>query len=326
MGKHESIKDKAAATVAPSGDAAAEAASAGVVDGAMAADTPKMALASLDTPRIDVAAMDIPAIEAPKIESPSIALTGPGAPDLEPPNFDPPQFDMPDVESSGPRPEDFEPVRSAYADDAAAAHMPQPDASARSNRFPLLAASLAVAAGLGAMVGGLVATSVVRSAPPAVVASKSGLEDVQALKEQVVQVRVDLAALKASIDAGHRNANAAFTRIGERVDRIDRTQSEPIAKLTKAIEGFERRDATGSITSPQPIAGAGQPAKQPGSVEGWVLRDVQRGTALIEGRMGVIEVDQGDVVPGLGRIEAIRKQDGRWVVVTSKGLILPPAR
>jgi hypothetical protein len=325
MGKHESIKDKAASAVAPSGEAAGEAASACVVDGAHAADTPKMALASVNAPKTDVATMDIPAIEAPKIESPSIALTGPDAPNLEPPNFDPPQFDMPDVEAAGPRPEDFELMRSTDADDGAAAHVPQQDASARSNRFPLLAASLAVAAGLGAMVGGLVATSVVRSAPPAVVAPKSGLEEVQALKEQVVQVRVDLAALKASIDAGHRNANAAFTRIGERVDRIDRTQSEPVAKLTKAIEAFERRsDATGSIT--QPIAGAGQPARQPGSVEGWVLRDVQRGTALIEGRMGLIEVDQGDVVPGLGRIEAIRKQDGRWVVVTPKGLILPPAR
>jgi hypothetical protein len=27
-------------------------------------------------------------------------------------------------------------------------------------------------------------------------------------------------------------------------------------------------------------------------------------------------------VPGLGRIDAIRRQDGRWVVVTSKGLIV----
>ncbi len=54
------------------------------------------------------------------------------------------------------------------------------------------------------------------------------------------------------------------------------------------------------------------------------MRDVRRGTALIEGRMGLIEVDQGDVVPGLGRVDAIRKQDGRWVVVTSKGLIMPP--
>ena len=52
-----------------------------------------------------------------------------------------------------------------------------------------------------------------------------------------------------------------------------------------------------------------------------MVRDVHRGTALIEGRMGMIEVEQGDLVPGLGRVDAIRKQDGRWVVVTSRGLI-----
>jgi hypothetical protein len=55
-----------------------------------------------------------------------------------------------------------------------------------------------------------------------------------------------------------------------------------------------------------------------------VLRDVHRGTAFIEGRAGVIEVEQGDLVPGLGRIEAVRKQEGRWVVVTSKGTITAP--
>jgi hypothetical protein len=38
--------------------------------------------------------------------------------------------------------------------------------------------------------------------------------------------------------------------------------------------------------------------------------------------MGVIEVDQGDMIPGIGRVDAIKKQDGRWVVVTSKGLIV----
>jgi hypothetical protein len=31
-------------------------------------------------------------------------------------------------------------------------------------------------------------------------------------------------------------------------------------------------------------------------------------------------------VPGLGRIDAIRKQDGRWVVVTSKGTIAATPR
>jgi hypothetical protein len=57
-------------------------------------------------------------------------------------------------------------------------------------------------------------------------------------------------------------------------------------------------------------------------VEGWVLRDVAYGAALIESRRGVYEVYAGDAVRGLGRVDAIRKQDGRWVVVTSKGLIV----
>ena len=44
--------------------------------------------------------------------------------------------------------------------------------------------------------------------------------------------------------------------------------------------------------------------------------------ALIEGRQGMFEVFAGDPVPGLGRVDAIRRQDGRWVVVTTKGLIV----
>ena len=58
------------------------------------------------------------------------------------------------------------------------------------------------------------------------------------------------------------------------------------------------------------------------TVDDWFLRDVSHGGALIEGRRGVYEVYAGDPVPGLGRIDAIRRQDGRWVVVTSRGLIV----
>jgi hypothetical protein len=58
------------------------------------------------------------------------------------------------------------------------------------------------------------------------------------------------------------------------------------------------------------------------TVEGWILRDVAHGGALIESRRGMYEVYAGDPIPGLGRVDAIRKQDGRWVVVTSKGLIV----
>jgi hypothetical protein len=58
------------------------------------------------------------------------------------------------------------------------------------------------------------------------------------------------------------------------------------------------------------------------TVEGWILRDVANGSALIESRRGMYEVYAGDPIPGLGRVDAIRRQDGRWVVVTSKGLIV----
>jgi hypothetical protein len=334
----------------PSGEAGAEAPPA--ADYGSGDATPKMALARIAPPRIDVVQVvgaseidrpiDIPSSETPRIafsiqtktetltiENPSIALAA-----FEAPSFDAPRIDMPRVDEVHPTTAaDFIPGSGPTADAAAAAPMegPHDSAASRGHKFPLLAASLVLAASLGAMVGTLASTTLLmRSAPaPTVVAAKSGLEEVQTLKEQVVQLRVDLAAMKTSIEAGHRNANAQFTRIGERVERIDRTQAEPVAKLTKAIEGFERRadvnagrETTGSITPPQPIAG--QPAKPSGIVEGWVLRDVQRGTALIEGRLGLIEVDAGDVVPGLGRVDAIRKQEGRWVVVTSKGLIVSP--
>jgi len=39
------------------------------------------------------------------------------------------------------------------------------------------------------------------------------------------------------------------------------------------------------------------------------------------GTLGDIAAKDGDTVPYLGRIESIRRKDGHWVVVTSKGVI-----
>jgi hypothetical protein len=72
--------------------------------------------------------------------------------------------------------------------------------------------------------------------------------------------------------------------------------------------------------TPAPAAPKTEVGRLP-TVEGWVLTDVGYGGALIESRRGSYEVYAGDTVPGLGRIDAIRRQDGHWVVVTRKGLI-----
>jgi hypothetical protein len=194
----------------------------------------------------------------------------------------------------------------------------------RASRFTLLAAALALAAALGAMIGALAGYGLARPAVTAAAAGRTDMQDIQALQENVVQVRTDLAALKLSMDSASRNVAAQITRIGERLDRVERAQAEPVAKLNKAIEALERLARGEAASAAKDVTGAIPQGGKPGAVEGWVVRDVHRGTALLEGRMGLIEVDPGDVVPGLGRVDAIRKQDGRWVVVTPRGLIMSP--
>jgi len=52
------------------------------------------------------------------------------------------------------------------------------------------------------------------------------------------------------------------------------------------------------------------------------VQDVRGGRALVESRYGaVFEVGPGSVLPGLGRVEIIKRQDGQWIVVTARGLI-----
>jgi hypothetical protein len=308
MGKHETIKDKS------SDEAAAAPARAAEV-------TPKMALASVDLPSIET-----PSIEMPDAEPSAIEIAKPESAIIETP-----KNDLASIEAPHIAPEIDEPKQPAAAADAAAdgaKEDAEPEAAPRVNRFVLLAASLALSAALGGMSGVVGAYLLLRpAAAPVATAGRTGLEEIQALKENVVQARVELSALKVSVDAGNRGANAQLTRIGERIERIERLQAEPTAKLNKAVEALDRAAradghaaVAGSIVPPQPVAG-GAPAGA-GVVEGWVVRDVHRGVALIEGRMGLIEVDKGDMVPGLGRVDAIRKQDGRWVVVTPKGLIM----
>ncbi len=54
---------------------------------------------------------------------------------------------------------------------------------------------------------------------------------------------------------------------------------------------------------------------------GYVLRDVRDGFALVEGRSGLRHVTMGDAIPGAGTVRAIEKRGREWVVVTSIGVI-----
>ena len=66
------------------------------------------------------------------------------------------------------------------------------------------------------------------------------------------------------------------------------------------------------------------PETRPTTIDGWTLREVVNGTAVLEGPGGSLRVKRGDTVPGVGKVVAIIRWGNRLIVATSKGLISTP--
>ncbi|WP_316228429.1 MULTISPECIES: hypothetical protein [unclassified Bradyrhizobium] len=215
---------------------------------------------------------------------------------------------------------------------------------------PALAAMLLVAV-LAGGIGGAFATMAFlhgSTAQPTAAAT----ENDPALSASVARIDSDVATLKAGLEQANQTSLVELNKAAERLDKLEKAQGELAAKVAKPTELQKLSDAVERLRSAQASAAAQATAKEttnsiapahvasvapaapvetaapkpdvskPKIVEGWVLRNVGRGGALIEGRDGLYEVYAGDPVPGLGKIDAIRRQDGRWVVVTSRGLVV----
>jgi hypothetical protein len=78
-----------------------------------------------------------------------------------------------------------------------------------------------------------------------------------------------------------------------------------------------------TVTKPEKISPlAPVPETRPATVPGWIVRQVYKGTAVLEGPGGgVWKVSRGEVVPGLGRVESILMWGGHWIVATRQGLV-----
>ena len=199
----------------------------------------------------------------------------------------------------------------------------------RSFRFALLAATIAGAAGIGALAGSLAAFSLGhQTAAQATVTRTAESADVmKALKSQ----RAELSALKTSLDSESRSTSAQFARITDKFNNIERAQADQANKLTHiadAVDRFGKKPApeiTGSIAAPAPAA-VSAPAIRPASaapvLHDWIVQDVRNGRAMVETRYGsMFLVASGGMLPGLGRVAEIKRQNGEWVVVTERGLI-----
>jgi hypothetical protein len=275
-----------------------------------------------DAPEADAAKVEAPNVEAPKVEAPKVEA---------------PRTPGKLIMLSGDR---------AWDGNAAA---PETEAKPNSGMFgkrriAAMAAVVALAAMAGALGGALATASFGHPA-----ANEGQVAANHALEEQVARLEADLSAARASIEHTAKLGMAQFNKTSDRLDKVEKAQLEPAAKIAKLSETVDKlrvapvaaptpvaaaapaaaKEVTGSIAPPATAAATpaapAAPKVEVGrlpTVDGWVLRDVADGGALIDGRRGVYEVYAGDFIPGLGRIDAIRRQDGRWVVVTSKGLIV----
>jgi hypothetical protein len=170
------------------------------------------------------------------------------------------------------------------------------------------------------------------------VQAPSGSEDMKAMK-------ASLAALNDGLERLKQETSGRLTQLTTQLDRVEKTGGDTakITPLVDRLDRIERQTATlvtGSITQ----LGASSQAKeqaQPQSqaqvqvakvdeakpdpkqqrLEGFVLREIFDGVALIEGRRGIMEVAPGQNVAGIGRIEKFERRGRQWVVVTDKGFI-----
>jgi hypothetical protein len=228
-----------------------------------------------------------------------------------------------DAEPAPPPPDDEAAYGEAAKEEPSAPAAPA--AQPRSWRFALLAATIAVAAAAGSFVGSLTGAGVGRLVPDAAPSANTADANsiLRALKSQVAE----LTAMKSNLDGSIRNANTQFVAIAERLDRVERAATNPAAQLAHIADAVDRLnkinatpETTGSI-APMTTPPA-EPKIVDRIVEDWVVQDVHSDRALVEGRNGsLFEVGAGSILPGVGRVEAVKRQDGQWVVVTARGVI-----
>ena len=324
--------------------------------GATASDmsAPMAAAAEVESPRLapeqeeTSPKADAPKVDTPKADTPKADTLKPEMPKVEAFKVEASKAEVPKVEAAKPEASRMPGKLMIMSPGERVGAEPKMEtastgSSSGTRRMSAMAAVVALATVAGAL-GGALATAGFGHLMNGETAAASA--NTSALEASIARIDADIVALKAGVEHTSKVATGQFNKTSDRLDKVEKAQVEPAAKLARLSEAVDKlraapapapvaaatpaaaREVTGSVAQPTTVAAAA-PAVAPAKpdvgrlprVEGWVLRDIANGGALIEGRQGIYEVYAGDPVPGLGRVDAIRKQDGKWVVVTSKGLI-----
>lgn len=187
---------------------------------------------------------------------------------------------------------------------------------ARHKRYVLLAASVTFAAALGAVVGALASGGFSARARPDVAA----IEQNKAMQQSIARLGKEVTTLKASLDQANKSAHTQIAKISERLEHA-------AAEVTGSISAPQTTaPVLAPLPSPRPAqrfaAVENQPPARVPVVAGWTIRDTRNGYVYVENHGEIYQVVLGAPLPGLGPVQSVKRQDGRWVVLTPKGIIV----
>jgi hypothetical protein len=175
-------------------------------------------------------------------------------------------------------------------------------------------------------------------------------------QEILARLSSDLESLKNTAAAFKEIEHTASTaaksdqaKLTDKVERLAISLQEPAKKLSSLEGRLDKMESQIMTTlaalntkpatpaaAPAPPAPAAAPVTETAAreeapapkpvksepVDGWVLREVYNGAALVESRnRRLYEVMPGGILPGVGKVEAIERRGARWVVLTDKGFI-----
>jgi hypothetical protein len=242
---------------------------------------------------------ELPSVESPPIspatETPAIATDTP-APAIEP------------IAAATPT---VEPIT-----DAAPVAKPRFVLRPRHKRYALLAASVTFAAALGAVVGALASGGFSAPARPDVAA----IEENKAMQQSIARLGKEVTTLKASLEQANKSAHIQIAKISERLEHAT-------AEVTGSISAPQTTaPVLTPLPSPRPTpriaAVEPPPPARPSVVAGWTIRDTRNGYVYVENHGELYQVVLGAPLPGLGPVQSVKRQDGRWMVLTPKGIIV----
>lgn len=255
---------------------------------------------------------ELPAVELPPLspagETVAQAVAEPSVVEAPAPE---PVTAAPAIEATVP------PVATLKADELPPRIWPRFTIRPRHRRYGVLAASVTFAAALGAVIGALASSG---SAPPPAKPDVAAIEQSKAMQQSIAKLNKEIAALKTNLDQASKTAHTQIAKISEKLEQqaaeitgsIAAPQTIPAAQLPLPVPRPAQRFAA---MEPPP------PARTP-VVTGWTIHDFRNGYVFVESHGEVFQAQIGAPLPGLGPVQSVKRQDGRWIVLTPKGMIV----